>query len=133
MTYHLSADREVEFVQTMRATIELLEAMIEETGGRWEQNGTNLYLDSARERIENVYLEAVTHLGLMPEHERLERIRRDSLFNHPPVPSPTPELDAWIDGQVAPTEVVEAADKANRWPLSGPSRAHRDDSTETAS
>ncbi|WP_160448303.1 hypothetical protein, partial [Clavibacter michiganensis] len=81
MTCHLTAEREVEFVETLHGALELIGNMIEETGGRWgSNNGTNSYLRDVHEKMYGVYAEAVTHLGLLAEHERLERAERDRLF-----------------------------------------------------
>lgn len=82
MTYHLATEREKEFVESMRSTLDLIELMIKETGGRWgDRNGTNAFLTTVHERVQTVYLEAVTFLGLTGEHERLEEILRERLFN----------------------------------------------------
>lgn len=96
MTYHLAPERENEFVRSLHASLELIDTMITETGGRWgTSNGTNAYLLSVHESIQGVYLEAVAYLGLSSEHQRLEDLQRDGLF------TPTSEPD----------------DSVSRWPL----------------
>lgn len=96
MTYHLAPERENEFVQSLHASLELIDTMITETGGRWgTSNGTNAYLLSVHESIQRVYLEAVAYLGLSSEHQRLEDLQRDGLF----------------------TATSEPDDSVSRWPL----------------
>ena len=96
MTYHLAPERENEFVQSLHASLELIDTMITETGGRWgASNGTNAYLLSVHESIQRVYLEAVAYLGLSSEHQGLEDLKRDGLF----------------------TATSEPDESVSRWPL----------------